>query len=66
MPKENIQFTAYAMASERVKQLIETFSDQYEVDMHEWEKNLFALAYERGYSDGKYDYKQSLLKDEEK
>jgi hypothetical protein len=64
MGKENVQFNAYAQANDRMKMLIESFCDNFEVDMHEYEKNLFCIAYERGYADGQYDLKKSL-KDEE-
>jgi hypothetical protein len=64
MGKENIQFTAYDNSNERMKMLIESFCEQYEVDMHEFEKNLFCLAYQRGYEDGQYDYKKSNLSEE--
>jgi hypothetical protein len=64
MAKENVQFNAFAQANDRMKMLIESFCENFEVDMHEFEKNLFCIAYERGYADGQYDLKKSL-KDEE-
>lgn len=64
MGKENMQFNAFDNSNERIKMLIEAFAETYEVDMHEFEKNLFCMAYERGYADGQYDYKKSLTEEE--
>jgi hypothetical protein len=64
MGKENVQFDAYAKATDRIKMLIESFCDTYEVNMHEYEKNLFAMAYQRGYKDGQDDFKKSQIENE--
>lgn len=64
MGKENAQFNAYAQANDRIKMLIESFCDNFEVDMHEYEKNIFCIAYERGYADGQFDLKKSLKEEE--
>jgi hypothetical protein len=64
MGKENIQFNAYAQANDRMRQLMTIFSDKFEVDMHEYEKNLFYIAYEKGYEDGLADLKKSLQSEE--
>lgn len=60
MAKENVQFNAFAQANDRMKMLIESFCDNFEVDMHEFEKNLFCIAYERGFADGQYELKKSI------
>lgn len=62
--KENIQFNVYENANERIKMLIETFCETYEIDISEFEKQIFCLAYERGYADGQYDFKNSLMEEE--
>jgi hypothetical protein len=64
MGKENMQFNAYNNSSEKIRMLIEAFAETYEIDMHEFEKNLFCMAYERGYADGQYDFIKSLTDDE--
>lgn len=64
MGKENVQFNAYDNSNERIKMLIESFAETYEVDMHEFEKNLFCMAYEKGYADGQYDFKKSIMDEE--
>lgn len=64
MGKENIQFNAYARANDRIKMLIQFFSEKFEINMHEFEKNLFCIAYEKGYDDALNDLQKDLYEEE--